>query len=154
MSGDPQWARHVESRQSLRQCNSSLRPPSRQLQIHWPPSPEPINWVCRRGRKVVKHPIHQVVPPIAHQSSPISDFPQIGPKHRTLWPRRGQRVSGPFMSSGSSFQYARVLLILSDPSNWARIHWIIRNISVSPFVALSPWVGWCRARIQQSSGGK
>jgi hypothetical protein len=46
-------------------------------QIHRPPPQEPINWVCCRVRKVVKHPIHQVVPPITYQSSPIWDFPQI-----------------------------------------------------------------------------
>jgi hypothetical protein len=32
-----------------------------------------------------------------------------------------------------------VFLILSDPSNGARILWIIGNILVGPFLALSPW---------------
>jgi hypothetical protein len=33
----------VKATNRLRQCNSSLRPPPRQLQIHRPPPPEPIN---------------------------------------------------------------------------------------------------------------
>jgi hypothetical protein len=85
--------------------------------IHAPPPPEPINWARRRVRKVVKHPIHQAVPPIAHQSSPISDFPQIGTKHRALWPRRGQRVLGPLMPPALLFQYPCVSLMLPNPAD-------------------------------------
>jgi hypothetical protein len=72
----------VKATNRLRQCNFSLRPPPRQLQIHRPPPSELINWECCQVHKVVKHPIHQAVPLITHQRAPIWDFPQIGLEHR------------------------------------------------------------------------
>jgi hypothetical protein len=45
-------------------------------QIHGPPLGDPINWACRRFRKVVKHPTHQLVPSIVHQSPRIAHFPK------------------------------------------------------------------------------
>jgi hypothetical protein len=101
----------VKATNFLRQC-SPLSPTATA-----PPPPEPINWVCRRLHKVVKQPIHQLVPQIIHESSPIRDFPQIGPEHRTKWARRGQRATGPFMSSSLLFQYPYVPLMLLDPND-------------------------------------
>jgi hypothetical protein len=49
-----------------------------------------------RVRKVVKHLSHQAVPPIAHQSSPISDFPQISQNTAAWTPRHGHPSAGQF----------------------------------------------------------
>jgi hypothetical protein len=40
--------------------------------------------VCRQLRKVVKQPIHQLVPRIIHQRTSIWDFPQINQEHRVV----------------------------------------------------------------------
>jgi hypothetical protein len=93
----------VKATNLLRQCSPLSPTATAPSQIHRPPLGDPINWACRRFCKVVKQPIHQLVPQIVHQSSPVWDFPQISPEHRANWPRRGQRATGPFMSLLSCF---------------------------------------------------
>jgi hypothetical protein len=70
------WVCHNEATKLSRQYISFSPIATAPSPIHAPPPLEPINWACRRLRKVVKDPIHQAVPPIAHQSSPIWDFPK------------------------------------------------------------------------------
>jgi hypothetical protein len=107
----------VKATNLLWQCSPLSPTATTPSQIHGPPLGDPINRACRWFCKVVKQPIHKLVPQIVQQSSPIRDFPQIGPEHHTKWPRRGQRATSLFMSGALLFQYPYVPLILLDPTD-------------------------------------
>jgi hypothetical protein len=107
----------VKATNLLRQCSFLSPTATASSQIHGPPLGDPINWACRRFRKVVKHPIHQLVPSIVHQSPRIAHFPQIGFPPSWKGSHREQCALGPIMFSALLFQHPYVPLMLLDPTN-------------------------------------